>query len=208
MNLPRRGRRGAAEDTRGAILTAARHLFAEHGYDGTSLRRIAREAEVDPALVHHYFDGKESLLAASVQLPADPAQVLAPVAALPADERGEALVRTLLGLWESPLQPGLLTLIRSTIGSQRQSALMREVFRRRILNVVMTGMHDDHQELRGNLVAGQILGLVISRYVVRLEPVASMPAEEVVQLVGPAVQHYLTGALPSGQSLGTGTKGT
>ncbi|HET7415757.1 MAG TPA: TetR family transcriptional regulator [Arthrobacter sp.] len=200
MNLQRqgrRGRRGAAEDTRGAILAAARELFAEHGYEGTSLRRIAREASVDPALVHHYFDGKDDLLAASVELPADPGEVLSAVVALPPDQRGDALVRTLLGLWESPLQPALLTLIRSTIGSKRQSALMREIFKRRILSVVMAGTTDDdgQQDLRGALVASQILGLVIARYVVRLEPLASLPVEDVVRQVGPTVQRYLTGEL-------------
>ncbi|GAB3245051.1 TetR/AcrR family transcriptional regulator [Arthrobacter pigmenti] len=196
----RRGRRGAAEDTRGTILAAARMLFAEHGYEGTSLRRIAREASVDPALLHHYFDGKDGLLAASVELPADPGEVLAAVVELPPDQRGEALVRTLLQLWESPLQPALLTLIRSTIGSKRQSALMREIFKRRILNAVMSGTeYDDGQkELRGSLVASQILGLVIARYVVRLEPVAALPVEDVVGQVGPTVQRYLTGELQPG----------
>lgn len=193
----RRGRRSAAEDTRGAILAAARRLFAEHGYEGTSLRHIAREASVDPALVHHYFDGKDSLLAASVQLPANPAEVLAEVVELPLEHRGEALVRTLLQLWESPLQPALLTLVRSTIGSKRQSALMREIFKRRILSVVMAGAgHDDGQlELRGSLVASQMLGVLITRYVVRLEPLASTPAADVVRQVGPTVQRYLAGDL-------------
>lgn len=200
MSLPRpgsRGRRRAAEDTRGSILAAARRLFAEHGYEGTSLRHVAREASVDPALVHHYFDGKDDLLAASVQLPANPGEVLSAVVALPPEQRGEALVRTLLQLWESPLQPALLTLVRTTIGSKRQSALMREIFKRRILNVVMTGTEDDdgQKELRGSLIASQILGLVIARYVVRLEPLASLPVEDVVRQAGPTVQRYLTGEL-------------
>ncbi|WP_026819724.1 TetR/AcrR family transcriptional regulator [Arthrobacter castelli] len=196
----RRGRRGAAEDTRGQILAAARSLFAEHGYEGTSLRRVARHAAVDPALVHHYFGGKEELFAASVQLPADPARVLSPVLQLPTAQRGEPLVRAVLGLWESELQPTMLTLIRSAIGSERQSALMREVFRRRILTTLMTGTDFDEQEkeLRAELVAGQVLGLLITRYVVRLEPLASLPVDEVVRLVGPKVQQYLTDPLDLG----------
>lgn len=202
MSRSRRGRRGGGEDTRGHILAAAQRLFAEQGYEGTSLRSIAREAEVDPALVHHYFDGKEALLAASVELPANPREVLSGVAALPPAERGAALVRTLLALWDSPLQPALLTLVRSTIGSTSQSALMREVLRRRVLNVIMAGIeHDDHEsQLRGELVVSQVFGLLVSRYVVKLEPLTSLSSEEVVRLVSPTVQHYLTGDLGSPQA--------
>ncbi|HET8795047.1 MAG TPA: TetR family transcriptional regulator [Arthrobacter sp.] len=201
MSRSRRGRRGGGGDTRGQILAAAQKLFAEHGYEGTSLRSIARAAEVDPALVHHYFDGKEALLAASVELPANPSEVLAGVAALPPAERGTALLRTLLELWDSPLQPALLTLVRSIIGSRSQSALMREVLRRRILNVIMAGLEYDKDEtqLRGELLVSQVFGLMVSRYVVKLEPLASLSSEEVVRLVSPTVQHYLTGDLGSWQ---------
>ncbi|WP_026536211.1 TetR/AcrR family transcriptional regulator [Arthrobacter sp. H14] len=202
MSTSRRGRRGGGGDTRGQILTAAQKLFAEHGYEGTSLRSIAREAEVGPALVHHYFDGKEALLAASVELPANPREVLAGVATLPPAERGAALVRTLLALWDSPLQPALLTLVRTTIGSKSQSALMREVLRRRVLNVIMAGMACDKYEaqLRGELLVSQVFGLIVSRYVVKLEPLASLSSEEVVRLVSPTVQHYLTGDLGNWQA--------
>lgn len=200
MSKPRRGRRGGGEDTRAQILAAARKLFAENGYEGTSLRSVAREAEVDPALIHHYFDGKEALLAASVELPANPREVLSGVVALPPAERGAALVKTLLNLWDSPLQPALLTLVRSAVGSKAQSALMREVLRKRILNVVMTGMdHDEHEaQLRSTLVVGQVFGLLVSRYVIKLEPLASLSSDEVVRLVSPVVQHYLTGDLDGG----------
>ncbi|GAB3521963.1 TetR/AcrR family transcriptional regulator [Arthrobacter monumenti] len=206
MSRSRRGRRGGGGDTRGQILAAAQKLFAEQGYEGTSLRSIAREAEVDPALVHHYFDGKEALLAASVELPANPNEVLAGVAALPAAERGAALLRTLLALWDSPLQPALLTLVRSIIGSPPQSALMREVLRRRILNVIMAGLEYDKDEtqLRGELLVSQVFGLMVSRYVLKLEPLASLSSEEVVRLVSPTVQHYLTGDLGNWQATDPG----
>lgn len=202
MSGSRRGRRGGGGDTRGQILAAAQRLFAEQGYEGTSLRSIAREAEVDPALVHHYFDGKEALLAASVELPANPGEVLAGVAALPPAERGAALVRTLLALWDSPLQTALLTLVRTTIGSKSQSALMREVLRRRILNVIMAGMECDKDEaqLRGELLVSQVFGLIVSRYVVKLDPLATLSSEQVVRLISPTVQHYLTGNLGNWQA--------
>lgn len=201
MSRVRRGRRGGGVDTRGQILAAARRLFAEHGYEGTSLRRIAREADVDPALVHHYFEGKTALLQACVELPANPREVLSGVADLPPSQRGEALVRRLLALWDSPLQPALLTMVRSAVGSKSQSALMREVLRKRILNVVMTGMDQPAEEtrLRGALVVSQMFGLLATRYVLRLEPLASLSSEEVVQLVSPSVQGYLTGNLDNRQ---------
>ncbi|WP_051478940.1 TetR family transcriptional regulator [Arthrobacter sp. H5] len=190
-----RGRRAGKEDTRSAIIQAARSLFAEHGFEGTSLRQIARSANVDPALIHHYFDGKEGLFAACIELPADPATALAGVVAAPPDQRGEALLRAILGLWDSPAQPALLTLLRGAVGSKRQAELMREVFGRRILVLVTTGMDDDDTRLRGSLAASQIMGLMLARYVIKLEPLASLSHDELVRNLAPTVQRYLTGEL-------------
>lgn len=190
-----RGRRTGKEDTRSAIIQAARNLFADHGFEGTSLRQIARSANVDPALIHHYFDGKEGLFAACIELPADPAKVLAGVVAVPPDQRGEALLRALLRLWDSPAQPALLTLLRGAVGSKRQAALMREVFGRRILVLVTAGMNDDDTRLRGSLAASQIMGLMLARYVLKLEPLASQSHDELVLHVAPTIQRYLTGPL-------------
>ncbi|WAH98063.1 TetR/AcrR family transcriptional regulator [Arthrobacter sp. MMS18-M83] len=193
----RRGRRGGGSDSRELILATARRLFAEHGFDGTSLRQVAREAEVDPAMVHHFFKGKDELFAQSVELPADPAEVLAGVESLDPAQRSETIVRAVLRLWEGPAQHGLVAFVRGTIGSKAKTALLREMVARTILSRITSGLSGSHEEarMRGNLVATQMVGLMLMRYVVRLEPLASASQDEVVRLVAPNVQHYLTGEL-------------
>ncbi|MBT2514294.1 TetR family transcriptional regulator [Arthrobacter sp. ISL-30] len=193
----RRGRRSGGADSREQILNTARRLFAEHGFEGTSLRQVAREAEVDPAMIHHFFKGKDELFALSVELPADPELVLAGVETQPPAQRAEAIIRAVLRLWESPAQHGLVAFVRGTIGSKAKTALLREMVSRTILSRIMAGVPGPAQEvaLRGNLIATQMVGLMLVRYVVRLEPLASASPDEVVRLVAPNVQRYLTGDL-------------
>ena len=193
----RRGRREGATESREHILATARRLFAEHGFDGTSLRQVAREASVDPAMIHHFFKGKDELFAVSVALPADPAQVLEGVDQHDPEHRAEAIVRAVLKLWESPAQHSLVAFIRGTIGSKAKTLLLREVVTRTVISRIMAGVPGPPEEvaLRGNLVATQVVGVMLVRYVVRLEPLASAAPEEVVRLVAPNVQRYLTGEL-------------
>ncbi|NYD79329.1 TetR/AcrR family transcriptional regulator [Arthrobacter cupressi] len=189
----RRGRRVGTNDSRELILAAARRLFAEHGFDGTSLRQVAREAGVDPALVHHFFKGKDELFALSVDLPADPAEVLAGVESLDPGQRAEEIVRAVLRLWESPAQHSLVAFLRGTIGSKAKTAMLRELVTRTVLQRIMAGLPGTPEEraLRGNLVATQVVGLMLVRYVVRLEPLASAAPDEVVRLVAPNIRRYL-----------------
>jgi AcrR family transcriptional regulator len=196
----RRGRREGTTESREHILATARRLFAEHGFDGTSLRQIAREASVDPAMVHHFFKGKDELFALSVALPADPSQVLEGVEQYDPQHRAEAIVRAVLRLWESPAQHSLVAFLRGTIGSKAKTLLLREAVTRTIISRIMAGVPGAPAEvaLRGNLVATQMVGIMLVRYVVRLEPLASASPEDVVRLVAPNVQHYLTGKLDLG----------
>lgn len=191
----RRGRRSGRGDSRERILAAARRLFAEQGFEGTSLRQVGREAGVDPAMVHHFFQGKDELFALSVELPADPAEVLAGVTSLDPRQRSEEIVRAVLRLWESPAQHSLVAFIRGTIGSRTKTAMLREMVSRTVLSRIMAGLPGTAQELalRGDLVASQMVGLMLTRYVVRLEPLASASPEEVVRLVAPTVRRYLLG---------------
>ncbi|NUP60270.1 MAG: TetR/AcrR family transcriptional regulator [Pseudarthrobacter sp.] len=202
MSLPdsgaaRRGRRGGATESRDQIVDAARRLFAEQGFEGTSLRQVARAAGVDPAMIHHFFRGKDELFALSVELPADPEQVLAGMAGSDPGERAQLIVGTVLRMWEGPAQPGLLAFLRGTIGSKAKTALLREMVTRRVISRIVAGVPGtpDELALRGNLVATQMVGLMMVRYVVRLEPLASLSPEEVVRLTAPNVQRYLTGPL-------------
>lgn len=194
---PRRGRRTGSPSTRELILASARALFAENGFEGTSLREIARDAGVDPGMVHHYFAGKEDLFTSCVELPANPDQVLAAVSILAPEDRGPAILRTLLVLWDSPAQPALLAMLRGAVGSKAQAALLREVLFRRILARAMAGLEDDGDgvRLRGSLLASQVMGLMMARYLLRLEPLASASHDEIVAVMGPTIQHYLTGSL-------------
>lgn len=191
----RRGRRGGQGDSRERILASARRLFAEHGFEGTSLRQVGRDAGVDPAMVHHFFQGKDELFALSVELPADPAEVLAGVTSLDPRQRSEEIVRAVLRLWESPAQHSLVAFIRGTIGSRTKTAMLREMVSRTILSRITAGLPGTPPELalRGDLVASQMVGLMLTRYVVRLEPLASASPEELVRLVAPTVRRYLLG---------------
>jgi AcrR family transcriptional regulator len=183
------------------VLAAAREAFAERGFDGASIRGIAAAAGVDPALVHHYFGTKDKLFLAAVQAPADPAELLPEVLASPPAELGAALVRMVLRVWDGPARPAGLALIRSAVGNEWTARLLREfVVTRVIRRVVGTlDMPVAERDARGALVASQVMGMVMARYVLRLEPLASAPREELVAAIGPTVQRYLTGdvALPS-----------
>lgn len=191
-----RGRRPGAPDTRAEVLSAARASFAEKGFRGTTIRAVAASAGVDPALVHHYFGSKDDLFVAALQIPVDPREVLAPVVAAGPAGAGERLMRTLLGVWDDPaFQPGLLALVRSLIADD-SGGLVRDAFIPVVVGPVLAALVADRPDVRIPLVASQVVGLIVARYVIALPPMAQMPAEDVVARVGPVIQHYLTGELP------------
>jgi AcrR family transcriptional regulator len=194
----RSGRRPGNQDTRSAILAASRDVFAEHGYDGASIRRIAAGAGVDPALVHHYFGTKEQLFLETVQPPVDPAVLLPGILSGDIDTIGERLVTTFLATLENPVSgPALAALLRGAIASKVSGRLVREFFAVRILRRIMheldTVIDPDEIPLRANLVASQLFGLATIRYVLAFEPLASIPRDVVVAAVAPTLQRYLTG---------------
>ncbi|MET8907057.1 TetR family transcriptional regulator [Micromonospora sp. NPDC004551] len=193
----RTGRRPGNPDTREAILAAARAAFAERGFDAVSIRAIATAAGVDPALVHHYFGTKEELFRATVAIPVDPARLLPAVMAGGPDRVGERLVRTFLTVWDSPVGGAAVALLRSAVSSEWTARLLREFLTTQVLRRVLDQLDVDPAQLplRGGLVATQVAGLAMMRYVIRLEPIASADAETLVAAVGPTVQRYLTGDL-------------
>jgi AcrR family transcriptional regulator len=198
MRARRTGRRPGNPDTRQAILDAARTAFAERGFDAASIRGIATAAGVDPALVHHYFGTKEELFRATVDIPIDPAQLVPVVLAGGPEGAGERLVRTFLGVWDSPVGAAAVALLRSAVSSEWTARLLREFLVTQVLRRVLDQLDLDPAEvpLRGALVATQVAGLAMMRYVIRLEPVASADPEALVATIGPTVQRYLTGDLP------------
>lgn len=196
MTAQPRGRRPGSPDTRAAILDAARSLFAERGFGGTSIRAIAGAAGVDPALVHHYFGSKDDLFVASLRIPVDPRELLAEVIAQGPEGAAERLLRTFLSVWDDPeTRLPLLGLARSVIDPSG-ARLLRDGFLPVVLVPVGTALGVDRPDVRMPLVASQVIGLILLRYVLEAEPLASMPAEDVVAIYAPTIQRYLTGGLP------------
>lgn len=195
MTTPARGRRPGAPDTRAEILAAARELFAARGFGRTSIRAIAGQAGVDPALVHHYFGAKDDLFIAALELPVDPRVVLAPVAAQGPDGAAERLLRTFLTVWDDPgLRLPLLGLARSML-DPAGAPLFKDGFLAVVLQPVGIALGIDEPERRMPIVASQVIGLVLLRYLLELEPLASMDADEIVAVYAPTIQRYLTGDL-------------
>lgn len=190
-----RGRRPGAPDTRAEVLAAARTSFGELGFRGTTIRSVAAAAGVDPALVHHYFGTKDDLFVAALEIPVDPREVMAPVVAAGPDGAGERLLRAFLGVWDDPdVQPGLLALARSLLGDD-SGPMVRDAFIPIVVGPVLAQLVADRPEERIPLVASQIIGLVVTRYVIALPAMAQAPAEDLVARIGPVLQHYLTGDL-------------
>jgi AcrR family transcriptional regulator len=199
MAVPRTrgpGRRPGGEDTRGAIVAMARQEFAEKGYDGASLRGIARAADVDPALVHHYFGGgKEELFVAAMQLPFSPAEQVPAILGPGIDGLGERMTRFFLGVWRDPeRRDPFLALLRSAVTNEQAAAMMRGFVTEALLSRVAAGLDlpPAECELRVELGVAQLVGMAMLRYVIRLEPLASASEDEIVALVAPTLQRYLT----------------
>jgi len=194
----RSGRRPGNQDTKQSILESARTAFAEIGYDKASIRAIAAAAQVDPALVHHYFGTKEKLFLASMNSPINPAELVPAAMAGPRDQAGERLVGLVLSVWDSPAGTAAVALLRSAMSNEWTARLMREFVVTQVLRYALAELGIDEKEAptRAALVATQIGGLALVRYVLKVEPVASAPAEQLVAALAPSVQRYLTGDLP------------
>jgi AcrR family transcriptional regulator len=192
----RRGRRPGGGDTRAALLDAARAVFAERGYDGATVRAIAERAGVDPAMVNHWFGGKEPLFVAALNLPADPAAVIGE--ALPGDPEqiAERLIARLLRVWDETGGAQLATLLQSIASHEVAASLLREFIGRVLVGKVLSAVAPDRPELRASLAGSQMFGLAFVRYVLKVEPLASADHATIIAAVAPNLQRYLTGPLP------------
>jgi AcrR family transcriptional regulator len=180
------------------VLAAARTSFAEKGFRGTTIRAVAASAGVDPALVHHYFGSKDDLFLAALEMPVDPRTILAPVVAQGPDGAGERLLRTFLSVWDEPdIQVRLLAVVRSVLGADG-GRLLKDGFIPVVVGPVLAQLVRDRPDVRIPLVASQVVGLIVTRYLLALPQMAQMPAEDVVARIGPVLQHYLTGDLGGG----------
>ncbi|TME84769.1 MAG: TetR/AcrR family transcriptional regulator [Chloroflexi bacterium] len=191
----RRGRPPGGSQTRSRILASARRLFGERGFEGASVRAIAAEARVDPALIHHYFGTKHALYLAATELPFDPR---APQRLLePGIEGlGERLVGFALDIWDRPdFAPVIAGIVRSAAADPAAAAQLREIVIRQVLTPLAAALGRPDAELRATLAGSQMIGLAFARLIVRVEPLASAERERIVRAVGPTIQRYLTGDL-------------
>jgi len=199
----RRGRRPGDGDTRADILAAACDEFAAVGYDRATIRGIAAAAEVDPALVLHYFGSKDELFGAALQVPVEPAEMLRRVMEQNIDDVGTAMVRSFLDAWEPEESRGpLVARVRSAMTNDTAMALVREYLGRRVFGPVTEALGTPDAELRATLMGSQFIGLVMVRYIARIEPLASASVDQLVAALGPTMQRYLTGDLGAGASAG------
>ncbi|MER6201678.1 TetR family transcriptional regulator [Streptomyces sp. NPDC001586] len=193
---PGRPRQDEADDgpgTQERIRLAAREVFAERGYDKTSVRGVAKVAGVDPALVHHYFGSKDDLFAAAIEVSIEPAMVVPAIIGEGPEGIGERLARYFLGVWENPVtRAPLLAVIRSALTHEAAAKVLRELVLRRVLERVAADLDVPDPTFRAELAASHMVGIAILRYVVRVEPLASADAEDIVALVAPTLQRYLT----------------
>ncbi len=173
--------------------------FAATGFDQTSSVSIAREAGVDPALVLYYFSSKEELFLEAVAQRLYPQLEIAFAGSRPFPQIGESIVRAFLSLWDAQEQGrALAALVRAGVSNERIGRLLRRYIQSEILPHVARRVGRDPRDLRVGLVASQLFGLGLARYVLHLEPVASTPREELVAVVGPTITRYLTGPLEKG----------
>ncbi|TNC41014.1 TetR family transcriptional regulator [Mumia zhuanghuii] len=186
------GRRPGTPDTRGEIVAAARAELAQRGYDGTSIRAVARRAGVDPALVHHYFKDKQRLVAAALQLPNAVGEVMAPVLDAAYEDVGRTFVHTLLASWDDPAnREAVIAAARSGLGSSEQGLLARDFVLNGQIAAVLERHCPDAPPVTSALLLMEMVGLLTSRYLLDVEPLASMPVDSVAALLGPTVQRYL-----------------
>lgn len=192
--MARTGRRPGSEDTRGAILAAARSSFASQGFHATTIRAVAGSAGVDPALVHHYFGNKEELFAAAIDLPLRPKDVAEEILSEGIDHVGERLARLFLSVWDNPAsREPLQAMLRGAFTNEQGADTLREFFESVLLERVVPAVELPDARLRVSLAASQLVGLAVLRYVVGFEALRHASVDDLVELIAPRIQSYLTG---------------
>lgn len=192
MNAKRTGRRTGSPDTRSEILDAAKRVFGKMGYDRATVRGIATEAGVDVSLIYHYFGTKDQLFAASIDIPIPAAEALRAVFTEDPEDLGRRLAETFFFVWEQETaRASLLGILRSAMGGEHQAAeAFRQFLTTSVLEQIAPLIDGESPRLRALLMASQLVGVAMTRYVMRLEPIASAPIGDIVELVAPRIQSY------------------
>ena len=192
MSAKRTGRRTGSPDTRSEILGAAKRVFGKVGYDRATIREIATEADVDPSLIYHYFGTKDQLFATSIDIPIPAVEELQSVFDANREDLGRRLAETFFFVWEQEAaRASLLGILRSAMGGEHQAAdAFRQFLTTSVLDQISPLIGGENPRLRALLMASQLVGVAMTRYVMRLEPIASAPIEDIVELVAPRIQSY------------------
>jgi AcrR family transcriptional regulator len=191
----RRGRRRSGADTRAALLEAAREVFTQQGYNGATVRAIAARANVDAAMVNHWFGGKEGLFTAAVSIPINPAELIPQLLEGDREQLAERMVRRFLTVWDTAGGNEFLALVRSIATHEGAVIMLREFVISVLFGRLTRALGTDQPDLRAALCGSQIVGLGLMRYVVHLEPLASADHDTIVAAIAPNIQRYLTGDL-------------
>jgi AcrR family transcriptional regulator len=198
--MPKRSTTPGPRDERGVlaarIVAAARDEFAEQGWAGTTLRAVARTADVDPALVYHYFGSKEGLLDAATNPPQKWLESVAEVWMTPIDQLGTALITLLLASWaDDQIGPTLRAILQTAAHEPSTREKLRRVVEGSLMGVSELGGDERDRLIRSGLVSSQMMGFALMRYVWKIEPIASMTDEEAIAAIAPNLQHYVNGDL-------------
>ena len=201
MSAPRTaGRRPGNVDTRGEIVEAAKRVFAAKGYDGASLRAVAREADVDPALVHHYFDGKASLFVAAMALPFDPRTIQQHEhTASGGTSAGVIVITGFLTMWDHAEGTGssFAACVAGMASSTSVADAMREFVAERVWNNIPVNEGEDETLARERqaLVSSQLMGLAFTRYILRVPPISTAAPADIARWAGPTLDRYMAGPI-------------
>jgi AcrR family transcriptional regulator len=196
MSVKARGRRHGPSGTREAIANAARRQFAELGYDRTTIRSVAAEAGVDPALVLHFFGKKQQLFLAAVELPFEVSELVERLHSGPRSQVGERVARFALEVLADPEARARWTgLIRAAASDPDAANILRDVLAKRIFVPLAEALGSEDAALRANLASSQMVGLVMARYVIGIEPLASAGDDTIASAIAPTIQRYLVGRL-------------
>ena len=178
------------------IVAAARDEFAEHGWAGTAIRAVARAADVDPALIYHYFGSKEGLLDAATTPPQKWLDSVAKTWATPKAGLGEQLIRNVLNIWtDEDVGPALRAVVLTAAHEPKTREKLRLVVESGLIGGSTLGDDEGERLRRSGLIASQLIGFALLRYVWKIEPIASMPDDEVVAAMAPNLQRYVDGDL-------------
>ena len=178
------------------IVAAARGEFAQHGWAGTTIRAVARAADVDPALVYHYFGSKEGLLDAATNPPPKWLESVAMVWTTPIEDLGAALIKLLLASWaDDEIGPTLRAILQTAAHEPSTREKLRRVVEGSLMGVSELGGDERDRLIRSGLISSQMMGFALMRYVWKIEPVASMTDDEAIAAIAPNLQRYVNGDL-------------